>query len=220
MHRVLFVTLVAAALLIAPTASAGMYTGLRLVGAGNANGDLEILDDAGFFTAREFVLGFGDKIQGEFGFGFDNMSVECACDDEIIPERIISEDKGTYSFMSFAIAGFYPVAGEVDGNRIDIGMRFSYMSAKSKYEGGYGVRDDFETEYGTSGWSIGPVMRARWMCANDRLGIGPEVALKYGSYTLTEKGKYWGDPYDEPDGDVSTWNLEYSLRFDFFFDTK
>ncbi len=218
MHRVLFVMLVAAALLIAPTASAETYTGLRLVGTGSYNGDLEILNDSGFLTAREFVVGFGDKIQGEFGIGFGNMSVECACDDEDIAARIINENKGDYSSMTFGLAGFYPVAGDVGGNRVDVGMRFSYVSASSKYEDDYYGRADFESEYGFSGWSIGPVMRALWRCANDRIGIGPEVALKYGSYTLTEEGQYWGEPYEEDDINITAWNLEYALRFDFYFD--
>ncbi len=217
MHRVLFVTLIVAALLIAPAASAETYTGIRLVGAGSYNGDLELTDDSGFFTAREFVVGFGDEIQGEFGFGFDNMSAECTCDDNY-PQRFINDDKATYSFMTLSLAGFYPISGEPGGNRIDVGLRFAYLNAKATYETDSYNRADEEYELGVSGWSIGPVMRAQWRCANDRIGIGPEVALKYGSYTLTDEGVYYGDPWEDPEANVTAWNLEYSLRLDFFFD--
>jgi len=221
MHRVLFVTLIAAALLIAPAASAEMYTGLRLTGLGNSNGDLEILEDAGFYTAREFVIGFGDEIQGEFGFGYSSLSVECQDDDDDPPpERVIDADEASTSVMTFALAGFYPVMGEAGGNRLDVGLRFSYLTAKYEEKGGYYARDDFEEEYGVSGWAIGPVMRGQWRCCNDRIGFGPEVALKYSSYTLTGEGLYWGDPWEDDDSYVKGWSLDYSLRFDFFFDPK
>lgn len=225
MHRVLFVTLIAAALLIAPAAMAETYVGLRLVGEGTLNGDLEPIPDAGFYTAREFYVGFGEEIQGELSFGFDTMSTEYASEDEEYPERGEFEyyDKVSYSLMTFGLAGFYPIQGEAGGNRIDLGLRFRYMSASWEDETDYWNRDDDmeKNEYGASGWSIAPVMRAQWRCCNDRVGIGPEVGLKYGSYTLTETYTYPGDdPHDYPDHDVSGWSLEYSLRFDFFFDPK
>ena len=220
MHRVLFVALIAAALLIAPAASAETYTGLRLVGNGSYNGDLELMEDLGFYTAREFVVGFGDEIQGEFGFGFSSMTGECTGDDDE-PSRFINEDKATYSCMTFSLAGFYPIMGEAGDDRVDVGLRFSYLNAKSKYEEDYLDRSQSEEEeYGVSGWSIGPVARGQWRCCNDRIGFGPEVALKYGSYTMTEEGLYYDEPYEEDDSYLKGWNLEYSLRFDFFFDPK
>ncbi len=220
MHRVLFVTLITAALLIAPAASAETYTGLRLVGNGSYNGDLELMEDLGFYTAREFVVGFGEEIQGEVGFGFSNMSGECKCEDDEYPERFISEDKATYSCMTFSLAGFYPIMGEAGDDRVDVGLRFSYLNAKATYEDGSYDRADEEDEYGVSGWSIGPVARGQWRCCNDRIGFGPEVALKYGSYTMTQEGEYYGTPYEDDDSYLKGWNLEYSLRFDFFFDPK
>ncbi len=220
MHRVLFVTLIAAALLIAPAASAETYTGLRLVGNGSYNGDLELMEDLGFYTTRELVVGFGEEIQGEFGFGFSSMSGECTDEDEEYPERFISEDKATYSCMTFSLAGFYPVMGGAGEDRVDVGLRFAYLNAKAKYESDDYYRADFENEYGVSGWSIGPVARGQWRCCNDRIGFGPEIALKYGSYTMTECEVYWGEEYECPDSYLKGWNLEYSLRFDFFFDPK
>ncbi len=223
MHRVLFVTLIAAALLIAPAASAETYVGMRLLGDGTFNGDLEPIPDAGFYTAREFVVGFGDEIQGEFSFGFDSMSTEYTTEDEELPDRFDNYDSVKYKLMTFGLAGFYPIKGEAGGNRVDVGVRFRYVSASWEDATDYYGRSDTdeENEYGMSGWSIGPVLRAQWRCCNNRIGIGPEVGIKYGSYTLTESYTYPGDdPYEYPDHTVTGWNLDYSLRFDFFFDPK
>ena len=225
MHRVLFVTLMAAALLIAPAASAETYVGLRLLGDGTFNGDLEPIPDAGFYTAREFVVGFGNEIQGEFSLGFDSISTERCDDDDVDPERgdFDSYDTVKYKLLTLGAAGFYPIKGEAGGNRIDVGLRFRYLSASWEDATDYYGRSetDEENEYGVSGWSIGPVMRAQWRCCNDRIGIGPEVGIKYGSYTATATYTYPGsDPYEYPDHTISGGNLEYSLRFDFFFDPK
>jgi len=224
MHRVLFVTLIAAALLIAPAASAETYVGMRLLGDGTFNGDLEPIPDAGFYTAREFVVGFGDEIQGEFGFGFDTVSTEYKGDDEEHPDRDFDYfDKVSYKLMTLSLAGFYPIQGGAGENRIDVGLRFRYLSASwEDVTDYYGRDDDLEkNEYGVSGWSIGPVMRAQWRCCNDRIGIGPEIGIKYGSYTKTQTYTYPGsEPSDSPDHSISGWTLDYSLRFDFFFDPK
>lgn len=223
MHRVLFATLIAAALLIAPAASAETYVGIRLVGDGTFNGDLEPIPDAGFYTARELVVGFGDEIQGEFGFGYDSVSTECCGDDEGYPERFDNYDTVKYKLLTLGLAGFYPIQGEAGENRVDVGLRFRYVSASWEDATDYYNRNDTDeiNEYGMSGWSIGPVMRAQWRCCNDRVGFGPEVGFKYGSYTNTESYTYPGeDPSDAPDRKVSGWTLDYSLRLDFFFDPK
>ncbi len=215
MHRAIVALLVAATLLIAPAASAELYTGLRLTGMGNINGDMELMGDSGFLTYREFVVGFGDEIQGEVSFGFDSMTVEEQVDEE--DDGRFYYDKETYSAMMFGLAGFYPLK-LTPSFRFDGGLRFQYYSVKYSSEEEYARSSTNTEDIAIGGWAVGPVARAQWRVAGGKIGIGPEIYLKYGSYTVTSEETYGGEQYDRPDEKVSAWNLDYSLRADFYFD--
>ena len=217
MHRMIVALLLAATLLIAPAASAEFYTGLRLTGMGNFCGDMELIEDSGFYTYREFVVGFGDEIQGEVSFGFNSMSLEEQIDEEEEGERRYFYDKETYSARMFGVAGFYPIQ-QTESFRLDGGLRFQYYSMQYTSEDAY-WDDSLNTEdVAINGWAIGPVARAQWRVAGGKVAIGPEVYLKYGSYTMTQEGTYDDEPYEEEDVHISAWNVDYSLRADFYFD--
>lgn len=219
MHRMIVALLVAATLLIAPAASAELYTGLRLTGMGNLTGDMELIEDSGFYTYREFVVGFGDEIQGEVSFGYNSLTIDEQVDEQVEEEgRFSCCGTDTYSAMMFGIAGFYPLQ-QTKSFRLDGGLRFQYYSMKYTWEDIEYTRYDPDTEeIAVGGWAVGPVARAQWRVAGGKVGIGPEIYLKYGNYTVTEKGTYCDEPYEEEDEHITSWNLDYSFRADFYFD--
>ena len=70
-----------------------------------------------------------------------------------------------------------------------------------------------------SGWSAGPVARARWYFADGALALAPEVYFRYTSLT-------YEDTYEYPNGDretdtiefdISQMDTEYSLALEFYF---
>jgi hypothetical protein len=220
MRRGLIICLVAAIMLAAGSASAGMYASLRMTGGGNyyltnpfyyyygRQYCCTISEDKGLFDNKELAIGFGDKVQGEISFGFNSKTEAWAWESD-------RENTDDYKFSSWnvGIAGFYPVA-EGDMWRVDAGLRFKYMAMKAENEWAYD-RDGTDT-YTMNGFSVGPVVRHTWFLADGAIGIGPEVGIKYSSFKTENEWDY--SRTESEDGpDITGIDFEYSLRLDFFF---
>ena len=207
MHRGLVLCLVALLMVSAGVASAETYIGLRFGGNGNFEYAGGPMVDSGWFTHREFAVGFGDKIQGEASLGWSSWS------ESYDPtEGGRGDDKETnWSVMHFGIAGFYPMM-EGSSYRVDVGGRFQYHSGSAESDN-YLYRDG-EYKKTLSGWTIGPVVRGSWWLGDLPLTFGPEVFLKYTSLTFND---FCDGCYDY-DYDISALDIDYSFRLDFHFD--
>lgn len=219
MRRSLGLALVAALLLGAGTASAGVYASLRLTGTGNYNLDSYTVSrqggpslwDSGLECYKEVAVGFGDKIQGEVSFGFSNLKYE-----EAIEEESTREDSRawTENWWTLGAAGYYPIA---DGKSwtMDAGLRFQYHNASVEYSEPVGDTES-SSKFGVKGWSVGPVLRHRWLLAGGAIAIGPEIYPKYTS--MKSEWEYSNRDTSTEDGpDISAMDIEYSFRMDFFF---
>lgn len=210
MRRGLVLCMAVVLVLVAGTASAKIYTGLRFTGNGNYDIGGSKYWDSGFTTFREFAVGFGDEIQGEVSIGFSKMN--WAEDDYEVPER--NDDEESWSCVSFGLAGFYPI---VTGSiyRIDAGGRFSYYSASNE--------DTWEPTEQTwteefSGWSLGPLVRGSWRLGDSPITIGPEVCLKYTKLKFTDVTMAHGEELYSSEADISGFAVDYSFRVDFYFE--
>ena len=207
MHRGLVLCLVALLMVSAGVASAETYLGLRFAGNGNFEYTGSPMCDSGWFTYREFAVGFGDKIQGEASLGWSSWN------ESFDPSEGGSREdvETSWSVMHFGIAGFYPMM-EGSSYRIDVGGRFQYHSGKATSDTYIYRGDDYERSL--SGWTIGPVARGSWWLGDLPLTFGPEVFLKYTSLTYSDvRSEY----YDE-EVSVSAFDLDYGFRLDFHFD--
>jgi hypothetical protein len=228
MRRGLVLCLVLAIMVAAGTASAEVYASLRLVGNGNFflrgslldDGTLEIVNDSGVYTAKEVALGFGETFQGEVSFGFDSLTatqkdVGVWMDDEYVEVDEFEESAGSWWIGA---AGFYEVLATQNAT-IDAGLRFQYLGASTKAtvkDGG----EEGELKFEAKGWSVGPVVRHTWMLFDDKIGIGPEVSLRYTSATSEFTTSYTGGlraSVTEDGPEYKAWDIDYSLRMDFFF---
>ena len=220
MRRGLLVGLVVALLLVAGTASAGMYASLRITGNGNYNPYSlipqmykqyysSLASDTGFFNFKEVAVGFGEELQGEVSIGYSTFkysydSPETRADEEL-----------SMTWYTIGLAGFYPVM-ETENCLIDAGLRFQLHSAKIKDVYDYGDRDEWTDTWSASGWSVGPVIRHHWMLADGAIAIGPEIYPKYSSFST--KYEYENGSSGDSDGpDLSGFAIDYSLRMDFYF---
>lgn len=228
MRRGLVLCVVLAIMVAAGTASAGLYASLRVVGNGNfflrgsvmEEGALELVNDSGVYTAKEVAVGFGDTFQGEVAFGFDTLTATQKDVDVWIDDAYVEVDEAEEKAGSWWVgaAGFYRVF-ETQNASVDLGLRFQYLGANVT-----GTLTDegseIEMKFDATGWAVGPVVRHTWMLADGKIGIGPEVSLRYTSATSEISTKY-------PDGGRTTvtedgpeykaWDMDYSLRMDFFF---
>jgi hypothetical protein len=71
-----------------------------------------------------------------------------------------------------------------------------------------------------TGFAVGPVVRHTWMILDDKIGIGPEVSLRYTTATSEIEMVYpdMGRTTITEDGpEYTAWDIDYSLRMDFFF---
>jgi hypothetical protein len=215
-------------MVVAATASADVYASLRIVGNGNfflrgslmEDGALEMVNDSGLYMAKEVAIGFGDTFQGEVALGFDSLTatqkdVTIWMDDEYFE---VDEAEESSSTWWVGAAGFYKVL-ETQNAKVDVGLRFQYLSAHSGVtlsEGGY----DVEMNFDASGFAIGPVVRHTWMIFDDTVGIGPEVSLRYTTAT-SEIEMVYPDmaraSLTEDGPEYTAWDIDYSLRMDFFF---
>jgi len=208
MHRGLVLCLVALLMVSAGVASAETYLGLRFGG----NGNFEYADggpmcDSGWFTHREFAVGFGDEIQGEVSLGWNSWTESYDPSEGGSREDV----EMSWSGMHFGVAGFYPMM-EGSSYRVDVGGRFQYHTG-SMTSDNYIYRDgDYEVKL--SGWTIGPVMRGSWWLGDLPLTFGPEVFVKYSSLTYTDTCE---DCWDY-ETDVSAFGIDYGFRLDFHFD--
>ncbi len=209
MHRGLVLCLVALLMVSAGVASAETYLGLRFGG----NGNFEYADggpmcDSGWFTHREFVVGFGDEFQGEASLGWSSWNE--SYDPSEGGSR--ADVETSWSVMHFGVAGFYPMM-EGSSYRVDVGGRFQYHSGTITSDNYIYVRED-EHEQKLSGWTVGPLLRGSWWLGDLPLTFGPEVFVKYTSLTYTDvRGEYYDEEYD-----VSAFDIDYSFRLDFHFD--
>jgi hypothetical protein len=226
MRRGLVLCLVLAIMVAAGTASAEVYASLRLVGNGNfflrgsllEDGTLSIVNDSGVYTAKEVAIGFGDTFQGEVSFGFDSLT---ATEEDVWIDDLYEEvDEFEESSGSWWVgaAGFYEVLATRNAT-VDVGLRFQYLGASTKVtitdEGSEG-----ELKFEAKGWSVGPVLRHTWMLFDDKIGVGPEVSLRYTSATseLTTSSSDRPRASVTEDGpEYKAWDIDYSLRMDFFF---
>lgn len=222
MRRFVILAMLAAVLLGAGTASAGIYASMRLAGTGNyftwdgptgRDYVYDFLWDSGFECYKEVAVGFGDKIQGEVSLGYDNLKYDMEWDET----RSNDTETDTYTTMRLGAAGFYPLA-EGKSWRMDAGLRFQYQSANTEIEWTSGDVTTTDT-YRMSGWSVGPVLRHRWMIADGAMSIGPEIYPKYTSFsTESEHASDARASTTEAGPDITALDIEYSLRMDFYFD--
>jgi hypothetical protein len=212
----------------AGTASAEVYASLRLVGNGNFflkgsltdGGALELVNDSGVYMAKEVAVGFGDTFQGEVAFGFDSLKATQADVDIWIEDDYVEVDEveETSSTWWLGAAGFYRVY-QTQNASVDFGVRFQYLSAHAGAvltEAG----QDLEMNFDATGFAVGPVVRHTWMIFDDKIGIGPEVSLRYTKATSEIETVYpeasrLSVTVDGPE--YTAWDIDYSLRMDFFF---
>ena len=217
MRRIVVLGLVAVMLMVATSASAQWYMGLRLAGTAEQEG----LFDEWYWSSyyRDMLQsdndGIIDNTQMIFGYGMDSFDVELNLGYSSEKLSYDSEEQGrytedvTYTKYIIGLSGLYHLMGN-DTVGIDGGLRFQLESESWKYEAD-ATRDDWEDKL--SGWSVGPVLRGRWYLADGAIALGPEVFFKYTSKTYT---------YDYTDRadyelDVTGMGLEYALRVDFMF---
>ncbi len=208
MRRGLVLVTVAAVLLVAGSASAGLYASYRMTGFGNyANlGDWSYLWDTGVFNGASVAIGFGEEIQGEVSLGYHSESVT-----EDAEEETRADYEYNPSMMTFGVAGFYPIM-QKESMRMDVGLRFEYISLSAETVGGY--YGDYTDKL--SGFCVGPVARHQWWLT-DSVAFGPEIYIKYASFT-TETEYEDGGSRESVDGpDISGLAIDYSLRLDFMF---
>jgi len=211
MRRGLVLCLVALLMASAGVASAETYLGLRFGGYGNYVHSGGTFWDSGFFTYREFAVGFGDEIQGEVAIGWNTVN-QTYDDDDGGDFRGNQEDK--WSAMGFGVAGFYPIM-EGSSYRVDAGARFQYMTGSNTWTW---EPTDQENTQSIGGWAIGPLVRGAWQLGSLPVTFGPEAYLKYSSLTYKEEREVGGETTFEEEQDISGFSIDYSFRLDFYFD--
>ena len=219
MRRFLLLCVVAAIALTAGTASAQWHLGIRMVGSGNyfpympalSAGDPMPLMDAGLFGYKEFIVGYGDKIQGEATFAYDSLDSTLDMDGTDVESGM--------GWWYLGVAGHYRLM-EGDGYDMTAGLRFQYGSAELTSD--YGYVDsmpvtDMSYTGTTSQFSV--PLRFNWYFADGKIGIGPEVAFKYttGSTELefTPEDARVSVTMDGPE--YTGIDTEYSLNLVFLF---
>jgi hypothetical protein len=195
MRRGLMVTLVVAVMLVACTAQAGFYGGLRFAGPLN-------LKEFAFGTQSE---AFGAEVA--IGYASGKITDLGNIADELDPVE------PSLSLMSFGGAVFFQIAGnEMYG--FDAGARAQYMMLTGEIDlGDIEIKADDTLKASLTGLSFGPVLRGRWYLVEDSICIGPEIYFKYSTWSTELEAM--GDSADGPG--ASGMELEYSLRMDFYF---
>jgi hypothetical protein len=194
MRRGLMVGLVVAVMLVACTAQAGYYGGLRF---------------AGPLNLKEFAFGMQSESFGaEVSVGYTSVTITD------LENLDIEGIEPTGSLMSLGGAVFFQIAGnEMYG--FDVGGRAQYMTLSGEVDLGDLVvkADENVIKASLTGLSFGPVLRGRWYLVEDSICIGPEIYFVYSNYsTELELGN------ESTDGPGATiMGLEYSLRMDFYF---
>jgi len=233
MRRAVLLALVVAMLAGAGTAVAedGFYMGLGMSGGGQtdlhpywygpdtydgdpANQYWYLLDtNSGIFDYTEMTFGYRTgAMAGELSFGYSRSSWFEEWDNS---GRADNEWTESVSRYTLGLTGLYTMI-EPDPIELDLGLRFRLQAVKWDEEqtDSGGERVEYEEEEGISGWSIGPVIRARWYLGDGAFAIGPEIYPNYTSMSY----KYDHSSYTEPyEADITMMNVEYSFRAEFFF---
>ena len=157
--------------------------------------------DFGIFDYREFDVGFRhDSWYAELGLGYSSATWT---------EKNAQTTEEKVNWYTFSLAGLYTLA-EPDPIELDVGLRFQLHSANWDY----GVDSCCDNEK-ISGWSFGPLARARWYFAEGALALGPEVYPKYTS--LAYEWDVEGGREVMAEADLTSWDIEYSIRLEWFF---
>jgi len=197
MRRGLIVYAAAALVLFAAgSASAGAYGSLRY---------------AGTFNLKEFALGVqAGSFGGEVAVGYSKTTIEDLALFEALGILQDGSINPEVSVMSVGGAMFLQVLGNEDYG-FDVGARGQYYSFSVETEFPE-VRDEtVKTTF--SGWAAGPVLRGRWYLVEDSFSLGPEIYLKYSSFSSDVEA--YGESEEGPS--TTTLELEYSMRADFYF---
>ena len=217
MRRIVVLGLVAVMLMVASSASAQWYMGLKL--AGTAGQEALFNEWYWSYYYRDIMSndndGFIDNTQMIFGYSMDTFDVELNLGYGNEKLSYDSEEQGRYteeiSYTKYVmgLSGLYHLMGN-DTMGLDAGVRFQLESEAWKWD-----ESDSRVEWEDklSGWAVGPVLRGRWYLADGAMALGPEVFFRYSSKKYTE---------DYPDRadyelDVTGMGLEYALRLDFMF---
>lgn len=174
----------------------------------------------GLFDYRQIFVGLDkDPWNFELGLGWSGFTYSQNEDLEGGEYRADVEYTEGVSWYDFNLAGLYKVM-EPDPIELNVGLRFQLHNAKwdwdTKYMGEEAVPTGSEK---ISGWSMGPLVRARWYFGDGALALGPEVYAKYTSLSYEYEYLPYGArvEHETQEADLSGFNLEYSLRLEFFF---
>jgi len=230
MRRAVLLVVALAMFAVAGTAVAedGFYAGLRLAGNGQTvlhpywyGPDSYHQDPAwqylwladtngGLFDFTEMSFGYRTgAMAGELSIGYSKTSWSDTWDSEARADNEWTED---VSRTTFGLTGLYTMM-EPDHIELNVGLRFQIHSVKWEKE--RTGTNPYKWEEGVSGWSVGPVIRARWYLGDGAFALSPEIYPNYTSYGYKE-----GDPDDEADlyeADITQMNIEYSVKAEFFF---
>ncbi len=219
MRRSMVLCLVAIVLLVASSASAQWYAGLRLAGS-SAVPEIECYRngssyDHGLFDYTEMIFGYDmEKFDVEVSFGYDRATESYEPPDGGGERQYPYE--ASVSRYTFGMTGFYNVVAP-NSFSFDAGLRFQLDSWDYEYDENDLGRTDYTKTEKISGWAAGPVFRGRLWFADDCLALGPEVYVKYSSQTLTEELDYGRGSREEHETDMTAFNVEYAVRLDFLF---
>jgi hypothetical protein len=173
----------------------------------------------GIFDYRQIFMGL-DKDPWNFELGVGWSSFNWSESDDYGYDRADYEYTEGVTWYDFNFAGIYKIM-EPDPIELNVGLRFQLHNAKWDWNTDYMGDETYPTGYEKiSGWSMGPLMRARWYFADGALALGPEVYAKYTSlsyeYDYLPTGRTAVE-HEKYEADMTGFNMEYSLRLEFFF---
>ncbi|MFH1502233.1 MAG: hypothetical protein ABIG03_04225 [Candidatus Eisenbacteria bacterium] len=173
----------------------------------------------GIFDYRQVFIGL-DKEVWDFELGIGWSGFNWSEEDNYEVDRADYEYTEGASWYDFNLAALYKVM-EPDPIELDVGLRFQLHNAKWEWDTKYFGEEAIPTgSEKISGWSMGPLVRARWYFGDGALAIGPEVYTKYTSLNYEYERLLSGGTraeYDTFEASLSGFNFEYSMRLEFFF---
>jgi hypothetical protein len=229
MHRAVLLVVTLAMLVATGTAVAedGFYMGLGLAGGGQTvlhpywyGPDTYDEDpayqfwwladtNAGLFDYTEMSFGYRTgAMAGELSFGYSHTKWFEEWDNETRADNEWTENVNRYTL---GLTGLYTMI-EPDPIELDLGLRFQLHAVK--YDEEQTGTNEYQWKESISGWSFGPVIRARWYLGDGAFALGPEIYPNYTSYSYEE-----GYETDEQlyEADITQMNVQYSVKAEFFF---